>query len=146
MKYSLEEFHAEYEKVRMYTCDGNAIHELMYPYRVKLHEGLEVGDGVTINAWSDCYACTVVRRTAKTLVAQRDIAIRTDKNGMSDCQSYRYQRDEHGTLYTCHWSNKHGCFMWGGAKDGKGNAARGAVMRRIDVQRNRSEMISTGDA
>ena len=114
MKYTKEEYQAELEKIREITCLGEAIDQYMRPFLEKLHDGLEVGDGVTINMWTDSHACTVIKRTPKTLTCRRDHAIRTDDYGMSDCQSYRYEPDENGAEYTAHWSKKNGCFMWCG--------------------------------
>jgi hypothetical protein len=52
-----------------------------------------VGMGCTILGWTDRHAGTVVSVThgGKRLGVQRDRAIRTDDNGMSDAQSYRYE-------------------------------------------------------
>ena len=36
---------------------------------------MKVGDGVTVNLWSDRYACTVTKVTKAFVVAQRDKAI-----------------------------------------------------------------------
>lgn len=60
----------------------------------------EVGDGATIVHWTDRTAATVVEvsRTGHRIVVQADKAIRTDSYGMSDAQSYRYERDENGAL------------------------------------------------
>lgn len=114
MKCPIEEYREELRKIREITCSGEAIDEYMRPFLEKLHDGLEVGDGVTINFYSDSHACTVTKRTPKTLTCRRDRAIRTDHNGMSDCQSYRYERDENGATYKAYWSKKFGCFCWCG--------------------------------
>ncbi len=50
-----------------------------------------VGMGATILLWSDRQACTIRKISGKSLWVSEDIATRTDKNGMSDCQSYSYQ-------------------------------------------------------
>ena len=62
-------------------------------------ETFKVGDGATFCFFTDRHAGTVieVRRDGKEVVVQRDHAFRTDENGMSDAQSYRYERDENGT-------------------------------------------------
>lgn len=119
MKYSIEEYKRELDKAHDKTCLWDEIQEIMRPFRVKLYQGLEVGDGVTITLYSDSHACTVIKRTPKTLWAQRDKAFRTDHNGMSDCQEYAYESDPHGHIYKCYWSDKYGCFIYGGSKDGK---------------------------
>lgn len=51
-----------------------------------------VGDGCTVLHWSDRDAATVVRVSpdGKRIWIKGDIATRTDKNGMSDAQSYSY--------------------------------------------------------
>ena len=51
-----------------------------------------VGMGCTRIMWSDREAYTVVAvsKSGKSAVVQRDIATRTDTNGMSDAQSYEY--------------------------------------------------------
>jgi hypothetical protein len=54
----------------------------------------EVGMGATILMWTDRKACTIVKVTRTQVHVQEDKAIRTDDYGMSDCQSYRYERDE----------------------------------------------------
>ena len=60
-----------------------------------------VGDGATLCLWSDRHAGTIVETpNDKTVVWQRDKATRTDENGMSDAQSYRYERDENGEKTT----------------------------------------------
>lgn len=60
----------------------------------------EVGMGATIVMWTDLYACTIVsvqsvrgRPGAKSIYIQRDIATRTDSNGMSKSQDYAYAPD-----------------------------------------------------
>lgn len=55
----------------------------------------EIGQGATIVVGSDRYACTVVDITpsGKTVTVQDDIAIRTDSNGRSPAQTYRYERN-----------------------------------------------------
>lgn len=53
----------------------------------------EIGMGATEVLYSDRHACTISRisESGKTFWMQRDNAIRTDKNGMSDSQGYRYE-------------------------------------------------------
>jgi hypothetical protein len=52
----------------------------------------EVGMGATILMWSDRHAATIVEvsKDGKRVVIQEDNAVRTDKNGMSECQDYTY--------------------------------------------------------
>lgn len=61
----------------------------------------EVGMGATILYYTDRKAATVVVVYSPKLIQVRtDKAIRTDKNGMSDSQSYDYQPDPDGVH---HW-------------------------------------------
>lgn len=59
-----------------------------------------VGMGATILGWTDRHACTIIEvsKSGKTIKIQQDTAIRTDKNGMSDCQSYDYSPDPDGCI------------------------------------------------
>lgn len=52
-----------------------------------------IGEGATILAWTDRYACTVIAWDAKAgvLTVQRDHAKRADANGMSEDQDYTYE-------------------------------------------------------
>jgi hypothetical protein len=58
-----------------------------------------VGDGATELLWTDRHAYTViaVADNGKSCTVQRDKVTRTDKNGMSECQSYAYEADKTGT-------------------------------------------------
>lgn len=64
----------------------------------------EVGMGCTEILWSDRHAFTVIEVTKsrdgviRRCKVQADKAIRTDNNGMSDCQSYRFERDPNGGI------------------------------------------------
>lgn len=121
MKYSLEEYKTEYEKVCHLTFDGNKRDELMKPFRVKLHQGLEVGDGVTVRLWSDCHASTISRITAKCLFVKRDHAQRIGQfRGMCDSQEYEYTPDPNSPEVRCNWSEKRGCYQWCGKAIGIG--------------------------
>lgn len=59
----------------------------------------EVGMGGTVLFWSDRQAVTVtfVSKTGHRVLTQDDTAVRTDGNGMSDAQTYRYERNLHGS-------------------------------------------------
>lgn len=57
-----------------------------------------MGMGATIIWYSDRDAGTIVNVAPETIIVQQDRAIRSDSNGMSDCQSYGYERDATGTL------------------------------------------------
>ena len=67
-----------------------------------VEEALNVGDGVTLNYYSDEEPATVIEiePKGKWIKVQRDTAVRTDNNGMSDCQSYEFSRDENGRIQT----------------------------------------------
>lgn len=57
----------------------------------------EVGMGVTELCYSDRHAYTVIEVVnTRKIVVQRDKAIRTDSNGMSDMQSYEFERRPDG--------------------------------------------------
>lgn len=119
MKYSIEQYKVELDNAHRQTCRGEEIDQIMRPYRIQLNQGLEVGDGVTVNLYSDSHAGTIIRRTKSSLWIQRDIAIRIDSNGIGDCQEYRYERDHNGSIYHARWSDKFGCFIYGGFRNGK---------------------------
>ena len=57
--------------------------------------------GATILMWTDRLACTIIKinRTGTKLKVQLDNALRTDTNGMSDQQSYRYERNLFGSVH-----------------------------------------------
>ena len=62
----------------------------------------EVGQGATLLLWSDRKPATVVAvsRSGLKVTVQEDRATRTDENGMSESQSYTYERDPEGWTYT----------------------------------------------
>ena len=53
----------------------------------------KVGMGATITMYTDRKAGTIVKVTPTQVHVQLDTAIRTDKNGMSEEQAYRYERN-----------------------------------------------------
>lgn len=61
----------------------------------------EIGMAATICHWTDRTPATVVKVSHKgrKIVLQEDKAIRTDKDGISDQQSYLYEIDPNGQLY-----------------------------------------------
>lgn len=75
---------------------------------------IDVGDGISLSPYTDWHAYTVIERreTLKGFVLkiQKDNAIRTDKNGMSDSQDYRFERDKNGRIEEVRWSNKKNWF------------------------------------
>lgn len=80
----------------------------------------KVGDGATVNLWSDRHAGTIVKVTKASITIRRDKAIR-DPNfkpefipgGFAahctnqDEQTYTYEPDEKGQLTTIRWSRKY---------------------------------------
>lgn len=58
-----------------------------------------VGMGATKLCWTDRHACTItyVSKNAKRINVREDKAIRTDNNGMSENQQYRYEPDPQAT-------------------------------------------------
>jgi hypothetical protein len=79
----------------------------------------EVGMGCTVCAWTDRYACTIIEvsKSGKSLVCQRDKAIRTDNNHMSECQEYSYERNPNGQKFEMRL-NKWGRWVEKGCRDG----------------------------
>lgn len=57
-----------------------------------------IGDGATMLRWTDRHAATVIAVSGdgQTVTVQRDAATRTDDNGMSESQTYRYEPDPRG--------------------------------------------------
>ena len=98
----------EYVKIMMPLNDEIDYYERLL-LRIKRYN-VQVGDGVTICYYTDREAGTIIKRTKNTITYQQDKAIRTDNNGMSDCQEYRYEWDPNGKVEVYHWSHKYGCF------------------------------------
>lgn len=84
---------------------------------------IQVGDGVTVNLWTDAYAATVIKKTPFTVTVRRDKATLDPSfkpefipGGFcgtvinQDEQSYTYEEDPDGELYTFRWSNKFGTY------------------------------------
>lgn len=82
---------------------------------------IKVGDGVTVNLWTDRYAATVIWVTKTSVTVQRDKAtLNLDfkpewiPGGFAGhCinqyeQTYSYERDPNGKTYDFRWSNKYG--------------------------------------
>lgn len=64
----------------------------------------KVGAPVTMSWYSDQHAGTIVKisPSGRYIDVQRDYAVRTDKNGMSDSQSYDYYADPQGAVQRCY--------------------------------------------
>jgi hypothetical protein len=62
----------------------------------------QIGMGATVCGYSDRYACTVVwvDQPKGVLSVRKDIAKRTDKNGISEDQEYSYTPDSNGIEYS----------------------------------------------
>lgn len=58
----------------------------------------EIGMGATIHFYTDRHAATVVdvSKSGRRIVVREDKAIRTDSNGSSESQSYRYEPNPGG--------------------------------------------------
>lgn len=80
----------------------------------------KVGDGATINLYTDRHACTIIKVTKTTITVRRDKATLNPNfrpefivGGFAahctnqDEQSYTYEPDEDGDLRTFHWSKKY---------------------------------------
>lgn len=59
-----------------------------------------VGSGGTVCYLSDRQAVTVTAVKGRAVTVQRDRAVRSDQNGMSDTQSYVYSADPKGHTQT----------------------------------------------
>lgn len=81
---------------------------------------VKIGDGVTINLWSDRYAATIVKVTPKTVTVRRDKATLASNfkpefipgGFAAHCtnqheQSYTYELDIYGEIWNFHWSDKY---------------------------------------
>jgi len=64
------------------------------------YDALTIGNGATVYSWSDRYGATlvdIIKRNGKQfIVVQEDHAERTDNNGMSESQSYKYSANPEG--------------------------------------------------
>ncbi len=60
----------------------------------------KIGDGATLLHWTDRTACTVIAYDGKVLTVQTDKATRSDSNGMSENQTYSYERWPEGPTST----------------------------------------------
>lgn len=60
------------------------------------------GDGATIQVGSDRYPYTIIGiyRNGRNIVLQMDKYTRTDNNGMSESQTYSFERDKDGEIQT----------------------------------------------
>jgi hypothetical protein len=59
---------------------------------------IKIGDGATQSVGSDRYPYTVVKiLSPRRMVVQQDNAVRTDKNGLSESQTYEYSPNPNAT-------------------------------------------------
>jgi hypothetical protein len=83
--------------------------------RMNSTDNIEVGTGATVLFYSDRAAATVVevhtnpKGEVNRVGIKYDNAVRTDNNGMSDAQSYRYEAGEGPTIYFT--KRKNGAFV-----------------------------------
>jgi hypothetical protein len=68
-----------------------------------------VGMGATVLGWTDRHACTIVDVNAfcDTIIVQEDNFTRADDNGISENQTYTYERNPTGAVYVFK-KDKHG--------------------------------------
>lgn len=114
IKYSAD-IKAYYNREKMLKCQIG----------VEERRELSVGDGCTYHLYSDAHACTVIKRTAKTITIQEDKATLNpsfkpefiEGGFVGHCinqseQTYTYERNPKGRIITAHWSEKRGAFIY----------------------------------
>ena len=82
-------------KIKRKTLDEN--------YKlVIIDDELNVGDGVTLNYYSNEKPATVIEigPNGRWIKVQEDTKKRIDNNGMSGCQDYEYSRNPNGRIHT----------------------------------------------
>lgn len=79
---------------------AGSLQNLLYDNAIN-EVAVEVGMGATVVSWTDRHAGTVIEVNASgsRIVVQEDTATRTDGNGMSDSQSYTFERNENGRTW-----------------------------------------------
>lgn len=105
------------------------IEDLKQSIAVEKRRELNVGDGCTYHLYTDAHACTVIKRTPKSITIQQDKATLnptfkpdfiiggfcahcTNQNE----QSYTYEPDSNGKIITARWSEKYGAYMYLGKR------------------------------
>lgn len=68
------------------------------------------GEGASVHVGTDAYAATIVSVTRLSITVRRDIATRTDKNGLSESQTYTYTRRDPSYRTETFRLTKHGAF------------------------------------
>lgn len=127
-KYPLAQFYEAYAEFKAHGGVNLFIEEMNLKEKIAIEQRreVEVGDGVTVCFYTDREAYTVIKRTKRTITIQRDKAtLSTDFKPVFEIggfcayctnnndQKYTYERDENGSIITCRWSEKNGCFMHG---------------------------------
>ncbi len=81
----------------------------------------EVGMGATLIYWSDREPATIIQvaPNLKKIVLQLDKSTRLDNNGCSESQSYNYEPNPEGTIYTASL-RKDGVYRLTGSKQAVG--------------------------
>lgn len=83
------------------------------------YKNIQVGDGITLNLYSDAHAFTVIKRTKNTITVQRDKATLKETftpefsvGGFfahcsnQDEQDYNYEQDPNGRIIILRWNEK----------------------------------------
>lgn len=108
------------EAYKRMSEDRASVEKEMYELIKQYYLGVEVGDGVTVNLWSDSHAYTVIKRTPKTITIQQDKAT-LDPNFKPEwipggfaghCinqeeQTWTYEPNPNGEILRIRWSEKH---------------------------------------
>ena len=105
------------------------IDDLEFEVNKERRREIQVGDGCTLVLWTDKEAYTVIRKTKRMRVMQRDKAIKSPEfkpqwveGGFSavctnnEDQSYTYEQDPDGSIIRAFWSEVNGCYMHQGCK------------------------------
>jgi hypothetical protein len=83
--------------MKLGTETGSLINHLMSGAKTPAPE---VGMGATVLCWTDRHAGTITKVNPDgSFEVQCDKATRIDSNGMSDAQSYSYERNPNGCTY-----------------------------------------------
>lgn len=106
-----------------YTYESAAVHIARVADYIICPANVKVGDGVTVNMWSDRHAATIIKVTPCSVTVQYDKAT-LDPNFKPEwipggfaghCinqedQTYTYERDPNGRVETYRWSKKYGTY------------------------------------
>lgn len=117
-----------FEEFRQKCLKGSFDYDLNHKkYAEYFRDNAKVGDGVTVNLWSDRHAYTIIKRTPKSLTLRRCKATLAPEfkpefvpGGFcahctnQDDQEYIYEEDENGQIEKAYWSErKHGFYVGG---------------------------------